>query len=156
MRSRLVPIFLMFSIFSCSNQEVCDDEVQSGLVARFKTMESETIRDTTIKGVTLYGLREGLPGNLLYDSATVSRMVIPLDPNSDHTTFLLKVNDLTDTIRVYHQSGFYLVSYACGFASLFTLEKIDVSGGMILATEIRKSQVDAELEQNEEHLWIYF
>jgi len=126
------------------------------MVARFKTMESGTIRDTIISGVTLYGIRGGLPGNLLYDSATLSRIVLPLDPNSDHTTFLLKVNELTDTLTVNHQSGFYLISYACGFGSLFTLEEIDFSGSMILNTEITKSQVDAELEQNEEHLWIYF
>jgi hypothetical protein len=156
MRSRLIFLFLMFLIFSCSSQEVCEDEVQSDLVARFKTMESGTSRDTTITGVTLYGIREGLPGNLLYDSASLSRIVVPLDPNSDHTTFLLKVNDLTDTIRIDHQSGFYLVSYACGFASLFTLEEIDFSGDMILTAEITKSQIDAEMEQNEEHLWIYF
>ena len=156
MNIRLLPLLLLFLILSCSSREVCTDEDQSAMVARFKTVESESIKDTILEGVTIWGIREGVPGNLLYDSSTLSRIVLPLDPNNNNTTFLVKINDQTDTIRVNHIIEFYMKSYACGFASLFKLENTEVSGDMIFNTEITKSQVDAELEQNEEHLWIYF
>ena len=156
MNIRLLPLLLLFLILSCSSSEVCTDEDQSEMVARFKTVESESIKDTILEGVTIRGIREGVPGNLLYDSSTLSRIVLPLDPNNSNTTFLVKINGQTDTIRVNHITEFYMKSHACGFASLFKLENAEVSGSMIFNTEITKSQVDAESEQNEEHLWIYF
>ncbi|MEN8229717.1 MAG: DUF6452 family protein, partial [Bacteroidota bacterium] len=142
----------------CTTQEICDDENQSELVGRFKTIESEVITDTLISGATIYGIREGRPDSLLNDTTipSLSRIVLPLDPHHDFSRFVLSVNDQTDTLRINHTTEFYMISYTCGFAARFNIENYDCSNTMIDTIEIINSMVDTELEQDEEHMWIYF
>ena len=126
------------------------------MVALFKTMEEGVINDTTISGVTLYGIREGRPDSLLHDSLTLSTIVLPLDSHHDFSRFVLNIDEQTDTLRIIHTVEFYMISYTCGFAALFTVDGIDFSNTMINDIEIVNPVVDDELEPNEEHLWIYF
>ena len=156
MRIALLISFSLSLLASCTTQDVCDDDNQSKLVARFKTIESDVVSDTIVSGVTIYGIREGKIDSLLYDSSTTSGILLPLDPNHDFTRFVLRVNEYSDTIRFIHSTEFYLLSYTCGFAALFNLDSILSSNLIIHDLEIINSVIDAELEQNEEHLWIYF
>jgi len=156
MKIRLLPLFLLLGLFSCSTLEVCDDNIQSELVARFKTIEEGVVNDTSISGVTLYGIREGKSDSLLYDSVTVMDVVLPLDSHHDFSRFILNIYEQTDTLTIQHTNEFYMISYTCGFASLFTINSFVYSNLMINDIEIVNSMVDAELEQDEEHLWIYF
>jgi hypothetical protein len=63
---------------------------------------------------------------------------------------------MADTLSIQHDTEYYLISYTCGLAALFTLENIEHTGKVILGTEVINSVIDAEMEQNEEHLWLYF
>jgi hypothetical protein len=146
--------FLLLS--SCATQDVCDGDNQSKLVAQFKTIESDVISDTIISGVTIYGIREGKTDSLLYDSSSTSSILLPLDPNHDFTRFVLNVNDHSDTLRFLYRTEYYLISYTCGFAALFNLDSVRYSHMIINDMEIINSVIDAEQEENEEHLWIYF
>ena len=157
MKLRLSPFFLVLLIISCTTQEVCDDNSDSELVVRFKTLASETIIDTIISDVTLYGIMEGEPDSLLANSAEGSRFVLPLDPHNYFSRFVLKINEQSDTLLVSHTTEYYMISYNCGFATLFTMEEDPLhSGTMIDSLEIINAVIDVELEQDEEHLWIYF
>ena len=156
MRIALLIFFSLSLLASCTTQDVCEDDNQSKLVARFKTIESDVVSDTIVSGVTIYGIREGKVDSLLYDSSTTSEILLPLDPNHDFTRFVLSVNEYSDTLRFIHSTEFYLLSYTCGFAALFNLDSIRYSNLIIHDLEIINSVIDAELEQNEEHLWIYF
>jgi hypothetical protein len=156
MRIGLPIIFSLLLFFSCATQDVCDDDNQSKLVARFKTIVSNTVSDTIVSGVTLFGIREGQTDSLLYDSSTTSEILLPLDPNHGFTQFLLSVEEHSDTLRFIHTNEFYLLSYTCGFAALFNLDSVQHSHQIIHDMEIVSSVIDAELEENEEHIWIYF
>jgi hypothetical protein len=156
MKLRFLPVVLILVIASCATQEVCDDESQSILVARFKTTKTGELRDTILPGISIYGIREGKSDSLLYNSSDVARIELPLDPGSDHSRFVLSTGEKTDTLLVMHHSEAYLISYNCGFAARFTLVGYGHAGGMIVDIEMIKASVDAELESNEEHLWIYF
>ena len=118
---------LLLLIASCANQEVCDDDNQSYLVARFKTVEG--IRDTIMAAVTIYGIREGRPDSLLYNSTSTSRIELPLDPNNDITSFVFSNSIQVDTLYISQLSEVYLINYTCGFASRFTLEEVSAAGG---------------------------
>ena len=59
MRIALLISFSLSLLASCTTQDVCDDNNQSILVARFKTIESDVVSDTIVSGVTVYGIREG-------------------------------------------------------------------------------------------------
>jgi hypothetical protein len=156
MKTRLYPIIFLLAFASCNTQEVCDDDSQSILVARFRTRVSGEIIDTLVPGISIFGIREGKPDSLLYDSATVSKIELPLDPGHDLSRFVMSTEEKTDTLILKHSSEAYLISYSCGFAARFVLEELDHSGGMIVDMELISSSVDAELETNEEHLWIYY
>lgn len=156
MRTLPISLCCLLGLLSCTTQDFCDDEDHSELVARFKTIVADAVTDTIVSGVTLYGVREGQPDSLLYISVPVSRVILPLDLHHGYTQYVLRINDQSDTIRINHTTEFYLISYTCGFAPLFTIESLSNSGGLIGNMEVRNAVIDAELEQNEEHLWIYF
>ncbi|MCK4746989.1 MAG: hypothetical protein KAT15_08140, partial [Bacteroidales bacterium] len=124
--------------------------------ARFKSTATGGITDTIVPGISIYGIREGKPDSLLYDSSSVARVELPLDPTNDQSRFVMTVAEETDTLVLIHSSEAYLISYSSGFASRFTLVDFTATGEMIVDTELISASIDAELESNEEHLWIYF
>ena len=156
MKNRLLPFILLLVFGSCTTQDVCDDDNQSILVARFRTMDSGEITDTIVPGISIYGIREGLTDSLLYDSSTVGRIELPLDPGHDQSRFVMSTVEKRDTLILVHSSEAYLISYNCGFAARFTLVDYTNTGNMILDFELISSTIDAELESDEEHLWIYY
>lgn len=157
MRIRLLPLYFLLLLFSCTSQEVCDDSGQSELVARFKTIKEDVITDTIISGVTMYGIREGRPDSLLYDSSAVSKISLPLNSHHDFSRFVLNINEQTDTLAIIHTAEYYMISYSCGFATMFFVHEVSYdSTKMIRDHLITNAAVDAESEIDEEHLWIYF
>jgi hypothetical protein len=147
---------MMISLLSCSTQEICDTDNQSELVARFKTIREDNPRDTTLNGVTIYGIRPGKVDSLLYGAETAARIVLPLDPNQRFSTFVLDYDSRQDTLTINHNTEYYLISYTCGFAAMFTLADPEHTGHIIKGVEIINGVIDAEMQQNEEHIWIYF
>jgi len=156
MRKGLFVFFLIASLISCTSREICDENNQSELVARFKVDLGETASDTVLTGVSVHGIRSGEVFSLLYDSVSASRLVLPLDPGQTSSTFILDFSNRRDTLTIHHNTEYYLISYTCGFATLFTLESIERTGNVIRGDRIIKAVIDAELEQNEEHIWLYF
>ena len=156
MKSRI--LFLILSIFtvSCITVEVCDESYDSELVARFKTEHEGEAADSTVSALTLYGIREGKNDSLLYNGVSSSGFVVPLDPNNDYSRFVLQIDTLSDTLTIFYQHEIYEISYTCGFANLFTLDdNIESSSGIIKRDTILKEMIDAEYEENEEHIWLY-
>ncbi|MCK5136932.1 MAG: hypothetical protein KAR19_14190 [Bacteroidales bacterium] len=156
MKIGLLPFLLLVLQVSCITQEICDDDSQSELVARFKTIESTITSDTIMSDVSIHGIREGQSDSLLYDSVSTSIILLPLDPNLEQSRFVLNMNKQNDTLVVTHRNEVYLISYTCGFATLFNLENIGYTSLMIKDIEIKDSIVDTELLQDEEHIWIYY
>ena len=125
------------------------------MVARFKTMKEGVVADTTINALSLYGIREGMNDSLLYDSIPASGFLVPLDPNQDHSRFVLQIDTLRDTLNVYHEHEIYMISYTCGFASLFNLDRLETVTGLIQNDTIISDMIDAEYEKDEVHIWLY-
>jgi hypothetical protein len=94
--------------------------------------------------------------SLLYGAETAARIVLPLDPNQLFSTFVLDYDGRQDTLTINHKTEYYLISYTCGFAAMFTLADPVHTRHNIKGVEIINGIVDAEMEQNEEHIWIYF
>lgn len=157
MNHRLLLLLFVLTI-SCSPQEICDDDPQSELVVRFKHLVNESVRDTIFPGVTVYGIREGRPDSLLYNLSETSRLVLPLDPHHSFSDFVMSINEVSDTIHIGHLTGFYLMSYTCGYGAIFTLDADSILHGNTLFydLELISATVDAYFEQDEEHLWLYF
>lgn len=155
MKSRILLFIISILISSCITVEICDDSSESELVARFKTMKEGVASDSTVPDLTLYGVREGLADSLLYNALSTSGFVVPLNPHHDFSRFILQIGDQTDTLVLHHHHEIYMISYTCGFGNLFTIDNIEPSSGMIKSDTIIEEMVDAEYEEDEEHIWLY-
>lgn len=156
MKYLVLALFSFLFFTSCATQEVCDDDNSSYLVARFKTLVDETIQDTILNDMSIYGIRDGKEDSLIYNSISMSKAELPLDPNKDFSHFVMSNGISSDTLLLTHSSEVYLINYTCGFAARFKLADFSPSGKWMQKMELRNDNIDAELEQDEEHLWIYF
>lgn len=155
MKFRILLFILALTTTSCVDVEVCDESYESELVAKFKTMQDGEALDSTVNALTLYGIREGKNDSLLYNADAVSGFVVPLDPNHDFSSFVMQINEQTDTLTITYDHESYMISYTCGFANLFTLEDIEPVSGIIIGDTILNKMIDAENEEDEEHIWLY-
>jgi hypothetical protein len=156
MRGAIPFLTAALLIFSCSTLEVCEEDLLPSAITTFHTYQNGTLTDTILSGIYLYGIRENKPDSLLYDSAKAAKIQLPLNPNSDHSTFVFKVQDLIDTIEIYHTSTIYLLSFTCGFANDFTMTDIAFTRYSLTDIELIKEYVNAEETDVEEHLKFYF
>ena len=91
----VIPFFIaVLLIISCSTQEVCEEDLSPAATTTFHTYKGEVLRDTILSGISLYGIRGNKPDSLVYDSVTASKIYLPLNPNSDQSSFVLAVNDV--------------------------------------------------------------
>jgi hypothetical protein len=155
MKFRILFLSIAILAAGCVSVEVCDEEYVSELAARFKTEKDGELADTTVNALTLYGIREGLSDSLLYDSLSTSGFLVPLDPHHDVSRFVLQIDSLRDTLSIYYEHEVYMISYTCGFGSLFTLDPLEYKTGLIKKDTILNEMVDAEYEDNEVHIWLY-
>jgi len=155
-----MPPFLLALLLlacSCAPEELCEEDSVSDVVVSFKTETGGLLSDTTIADLTIYGIREGQPTWLLYDSVTLAEILLPLDPHHDESEFVFQANGKTDTLGLKHQSEIYLISYACGFGHQFTLDpEMQYGEGMILKDSLINPEVNTSLEDIEAHIWLYF
>ncbi|MDX2431971.1 MAG: DUF6452 family protein [Bacteroides sp.] len=156
MKYMALPLIFLLLITSCGTQDVCDDDNQSYLVARFKTTDISETRDSIIADISIYGIREGKADSLIYNTVSTSRIELPLDQNNEFTSFVLSNTFDQDTLILSHSSEVYLINYTCGFASRFIMDQASDAGRWMLELEVRDKNIDAEMEPDEEHLWIYF
>ena len=155
MKYRILLFIVLFQAASCVTVEVCDDSNDSELVAKFKTRHEGVAADSTVASLSLYGIREGKSDSLLYNAQPSSGFEVPLDPHYDFSLFVLQINEQTDTLTVYHHHESYMISYTCGFGNLFTLDNIGLGNGIIKSDTILNDMIDAENENDEEHIWLY-
>jgi len=156
MRSRILFIIISILVTGCISVEICDDDNNSVMVAKFMTMKDDLPADSTVASLSLYGIREGRPDSLLYNNQpSVNAFELPLDPHHDYSRFVLQVDTLTDTLELMHTQELYLISYDCGFGNVFTLDNIGYSSGLIKSVEIIDETVDALTEEDDVHIWLF-
>ena len=156
---KLPPLLLALMLLACScaPEEPCEEDSISELVISFKTETNGLLSDTAITGLTIYGIREGQPTWLLYDSVTFAEILLPLDPHRDESHFVFQANGKADTLGLMHTSEIYMISYACGFGHRFTLDPdMQYGEGMILKDSLINPIVNTSLEDIEAHIWLYF
>ena len=155
MKIRILLLVLAINAASCVDVEVCDESYESELVVRFKSLTDGEAADTTVSAFTLFGIRDGKTDSLLYDADALAGFVVPLDPNNEFSSYVMLINEQTDTLVVSYDHESYMISYSCGFANIFTLKDVETVSGIITGDSILNVMVDAEYEEDEEHIWLY-
>lgn len=155
MRFRIFFFIIVLLVAGCVTVETCDENNDSELVGRFKTIVDELTADSSVNYLSVLGIREGLADSLLYDSVPGSSFLLPLNPHASYSGFVVTIDDLSDTLWIYHHHESYMISYTCGFGNLFTIDSMAHTYNNFKSDTIVSTLVDADYEDDEEHIWLY-
>jgi hypothetical protein len=99
---------------SCSDEGPCTDDITCRVKAGFYVRDGDGERDTTVNGLTLYGLAR--PDSLIYDDAQgISNIEFPLpDKPESYSTYVFRIDSLVDTLFLLHHAHIVMVSFECG------------------------------------------
>jgi hypothetical protein len=105
---------------SCAEQACLDETVAEVKAFFYKT---GTGKSQAPDSITLFGM--GRDTSRIYDKAENQTYIkLPLDPGSVQCTFILKINDITDTVTFLYSSYPHLVSAECGFTYFHNLDTV--------------------------------
>jgi hypothetical protein len=143
----LSGLFLM--LFSCT-PESCFEETTSFLNASFYKAGSDT--PTIADSLTIYGI--GKETTKLYDKALkISKIKLPLNASSESSGFVIRINDITDTLTLTYSSYPHLISRECGITFYYILKSYTVSGSAVDTIIFRNNNITT---LNEENIRIFY
>jgi hypothetical protein len=141
---------LILLVFSCT-PESCFEETTSFLNATF--YETGSDKPTIADSITVYGI--GKETTKIYNKALkVSKIKLPLDASSGSSGFVIKINDITDTLILFYSSFPHLISKECGITFYYTLDpQYSVSGSKVDTIIFRNNNITT---LNEENISIFY
>lgn len=144
-------ILLVFSkVFVLCTPESCLEETTSFVNASF--YKTSTDKPSAPDSVTVFGI--GKETNKLYSkSLAISSLKLPLNPSSDTCGFVIKINNITDTIRFLYNGYPHLISKECGITFYYSLDTAIVHGSAINSIVARNKNITTF---NEENIRIYY
>ena len=144
----ILPGFILFMI-SCTAGS-CFEETESYLKASFYTGEG-TPKITAPDTLTLYGLNND---SIIYNkSAKIQPALIPLNSSTDSCTFIIKINGVTDTIKIQYSSYPHLISKECGYTFYHNLDSLTFTRNGIDSISKIKNNITT---LNEENIRIFY
>jgi hypothetical protein len=141
---------LILFLHSCTPGS-CFEETTAFLNATFYKTGSDipAIADS----VTVYGI--GRDSARIYNkSQKVSKILLPLDASSVTSGFVIKIDDITDTLILYYSSYPHLISKECGITFYYTLDpQYSVTGSKVDTIIFRNNNIT---NINEENIRIFY
>lgn len=135
---------LILFLISCT-PESCFEETTSFLNATFYKTGSD--KPSIPDSITVFGI--GKETNKLYNKALkISIIKLPLDASSETCGFIMKINDITDTLEFTYSSYPHLISKECGITFFYTLKSYRVSGSTVDTIYIRNNNITTFNEEN--------
>jgi hypothetical protein len=109
---------LILILHSCTTGS-CYDETDAFVKASFYNYKTQKLQAPD--SVTIYGLN--MQNSKLYSKAKgVQPALFPLNPATTSSTFIVKINEKTDTIEFRYNSYPHLVSKECGISYYHNLD----------------------------------
>jgi hypothetical protein len=119
----LIPVLsgLIIILFSCA-QGSCFDETESYLKASlYNTSFSKILAPDSL---TLYGMNRD---SIIYNKvADLTIALIPLNDTAQSSSFVIKINGITDTIEFLYSSYPHLISKECGYTYYHHLDTLPI------------------------------
>lgn len=145
----LPAIFIAGFLISCA-PDACFEETTSFLKASF--YNNATKLKAAPDSLTLFGLN--MQTNKIYNKAVkVQPALIPLNVSARNSTFVIRINGITDTIQFIYSSYPHLISKECGYTFYHTLDTFQYSKNTI--DYIYRSS-DNITNLNEENIRIFY
>lgn len=144
-----VLLFVLGSIvlIACT-PEACFEETNAYLKATFYSNTSKE-KDTP-DSLTLIGLNK--PDRIYSKESGVQPALFPLDASSESCTFIIKINNITDTIQFLYSSYPHLISKECGYTFYHRLDTFYLSRNAFYVYKSSNNITTA----NEENIRIFY
>jgi hypothetical protein len=134
-------------ITSCT-PGACFEETNAYLKATFYSNTSKEKK--TPENLTLFGLNKT---DTIYNKKSgVQPALFPLDASSGSCTFILRINNVTDTMHIFYSSYPHLISKECGYTFYHRFDTAYTTGN---AFYIYKSSNNITTA-NEENIRIFY
>ncbi len=141
----LILLAFITRLFNSCISTTCLEETTAYLNAGF--YRSGTGITYTPDSITVYGF--GMNSNKLYTKATkLSSIKLPLDASSGTCGFIMKINNITDTLIFTYSSFPYLISKECGYTFFFNLDSCIWRGSIIDTINIRNKKITTFNDEN--------
>ncbi len=134
-------------ITSCT-PGACFEETNAYLKATFYNNTSK--EKTTPETLTLFGLNK--TDTIYYKKSGIQPAQFPLDASSGSCTFIITINNVTDTMHFFYSSYPHLISKECGYTFYHQLDTAYTTGN---AFYIYKSSNNITTA-NEENIRIFY
>lgn len=142
--SLFIFLFIMKLLVSCT-PESCNGETTAFVHLSF--YKSANNKLTAPDSLTVYGI--GHESERLYSKAVnLPAISLPLDASSDSCSFIMKINNLTHSLKFRYSSYPHLISKECGITFYYSLEHIQWSGNSIDTIIIKNKNVTTFLDEN--------
>jgi hypothetical protein len=152
--SLILLVFFTFS--SCEKDDICD--ANTSTTPRLVIQFFDIINQTELKNVTnLKVIGKGMTEGIVFNG-NLNTVSIPLKTTENSTTYRFIFNSDSpssneDEIKFAYTRENIYVSRACGFKTIFSLDKISSDLLWIKDIRIEKSNI---VNENETHVKIYF
>lgn len=136
------------AVISSCTPGACFEETNAYLKATFYSNISKEKK--TPESLTLFGLNKT---DTIYDKKSgVQPALFPLDASSGSCTFIIMINNVTDTLQIFYSSYPHLISKECGYTFYHRLDTAYTTGN---AFYIYKSSNNITTA-NEENIRIFY
>ncbi len=140
--SGIVAILILLLLANCEETIKCTENTEISVNIDFKTLSSGIKKDTLINNLTVIGK------DTLYFNSNLNSISLALSQSSDTSEFKFAVDTVMDTISFYSKREHFLISFECGFATRFILEKVISQDILIDSISIINPNVDRSDETN--------
>ncbi len=151
---RSILIFSLFVLvfgFACDILYDCENERKVHFEVGFYTLRNGVVRDSILDSLNVYGV--GREDSLIIDGRrNVQSMVIPLDPGSDTSRFVVILNETQAEFSVIYERIPEFISDECGLAMKYRILKAELPQVVSDSLEITEEEVN-EIET--EHIRIF-
>jgi hypothetical protein len=146
----LIFLLIIAKFFAACTPDSCFEETTSFLNATFyKTVNGVPSAPDSI---TIFGI--GKETNRLYSkSLNLTAIKLPLNASAGTCGYVMKINNITDTLRFIYTGYPHLISKECGITFYFTLDTCIAHGSAIKTIITRNNNITTF---NEENIRIYY
>ena len=145
-----ITIILASFLVACTSETVCrKDMTVLGLVtleADSMRADDRMVRYTSWDSVTVRAIDNEM--YILYNNKSISKIPLPLRPDTNLTAFLLTYHGQTDTLFVEHTPREYFVNLACGCAVYHTITNAWSTDSRVDSVQIINASVENALQEN--------
>jgi hypothetical protein len=140
----------LLRLYSCTSG-ACFEETNAYVKASL--FLNSTNKQTAPDSLSLWGA--GMDTNKIYNAQTsLKQALLPLDDSSEKCTFVIKIDDVTDTITLWYSTFPHLISKDCGYTFNHDIDSIHNTKHKIVSISITKNSVTTII--SEENLRIYY